>query len=425
MRMLYFVRERYPTHRVDVEELFAREIVRRGHRIDLVMQAASGAEPVGRADWHGCAVFVGPTDDGDGALARLHRQWLGLRHDWRTLRRVRTGDYDAIQVRDKYLLAALALRVARRRGLPFYFWMSFPEAEAQFLRVKEGTARYAPLTWIRATAFWWLLYRYVMPRARHVFVQSDQMKRDVVRNGIPADRLTAVPMGIPAADLLKFDAIRARRGSAPEPQDRPFTVVYLGTLVARRQLVILVDMLAELRRRGLDCRLLCVGDGERPADRARLLERAASLGVADRLEITGFMPRDQALLRTLEADVAVSPFFPTPVLNSTSPTKLVEYLALGIPVVANDHPEQRLVLRSSRAGVLVPWGARHFARAIDWLSALGSTRRREMGERGRHWVTEHRTYQRIADGVEARYRETLPSPGPDRFKAAGHPPSRG
>jgi glycosyltransferase involved in cell wall biosynthesis len=78
----------------------------------------------------------------------------------------------------------------------------------------------------------------------------------------------------------------------------------------------------------------------------------------------------------------------------------VEYLALGCPVVANDHPEQRLILRESRAGVCVPWGARHFARAVRWLMARSQAERAAMGSRGRAWVECNRTYARIADQME-------------------------
>jgi glycosyltransferase involved in cell wall biosynthesis len=109
------------------------------------------------------------------------------------------------------------------------------------------------------------------------------------------------------------------------------------------------------------------------------------------------------------ADVALSPFFPTPILLSTSPTKLVEYLSLGLPVIANDHPEQRLVLRQSRGGICVPWGSRHFARAVAWLARLNSEQRRKIGARGRQWVKENRSYERIATMLEEKYLALLSS----------------
>jgi glycosyltransferase involved in cell wall biosynthesis len=186
------------------------------------------------------------------------------------------------------------------------------------------------------------------------------------------------------------------------------TLAYLGALDAQRRLEVLIEMLALLRQQGLNARLLIVGGGsDGVEDQARLERRAADLGILGHLEITGFLPRETALARLQRADICLSPFFPTPVLRSTSPTKLVEYLALGLPVVANDHPEQRRVLRDSRAGVCVPWGARYFAKGVAWLAALGPAVRCRMGERGRQWVLAHRTYGIIAAGIESKYLELL------------------
>jgi glycosyltransferase involved in cell wall biosynthesis len=108
-----------------------------------------------------------------------------------------------------------------------------------------------------------------------------------------------------------------------------------------------------------------------------------------------------------EVRIALSPFYPTPMLLSTSPTKLVEYLALGVPVVASEHPEQRSILQANRAGVIAPWHARHFARGVRWLLRRDPAELDAMGRRGRAWVEQHRTYARIADEVERKYCDLL------------------
>jgi glycosyltransferase involved in cell wall biosynthesis len=180
----------------------------------------------------------------------------------------------------------------------------------------------------------------------------------------------------------------------------PLTLAYLGTLQRERRLEILIDMLAELGRRGVYARLLLVGDGEVVEDRLAIERRADALGVRGQIEITGRLPRLEALERVGRADICLSPIFPSPMFDGASPTKLVEYLALGLPVVANSHPDQSLVLRGSRAGVCVPWGARHFARAVHWLARRNDDELIAIGVRGRAWVEKHRSYTGIADDFE-------------------------
>ncbi len=402
IRLLYFVRESFPTHRVDVSVLFAEELPGRGHDIDLVMQAADAGTAPGARSWGKSTVWVGATNSGKRAHQRLHRKLLGFWHDCRMLMvAAKSQRYDAIQVRDKFVTGVMALLCARLRGLKFFFWLSYPLAESQILQAREGTSRNPRLDAIRGRVLDWLLHRVILPHCDHVFVQSERMRQNFVERGIEASKQTPVPMGIAARDIP--DAVHT-----PAPFDRrSLTFGCLGALGMQRRMSVLIDTLAELRRRGVEARLILVGDGEVPQDRIDLENYARQLGVLPYMEITGMLPRSEAFARIKAVDVCVSPIFLTPVFLVASPTKLVEYLALGLPVVANDHPEQRQVLRESRAGVRVPWGARHFARAILWLSSRSPEQREEMARRGRRWVLENRTYTRIADCVEDAYLRLL------------------
>jgi glycosyltransferase involved in cell wall biosynthesis len=150
--------------------------------------------------------------------------------------------------------------------------------------------------------------------------------------------------------------------------------------------------------------LYLVGDGDDPSDRDVIMEKVNKLGLQDSVIITGFLPREEAISYIERADVCVSPFYPTPILNSTSPTKLVEYMAMGKPVVANDHPEQRQIIEESRAGLCVPYDEQEFASAIIKILEDKATAR-EMGERGRRYVESERSYDRIAEDVERQYYE--------------------
>ncbi|MBC8008123.1 MAG: glycosyltransferase, partial [Prolixibacteraceae bacterium] len=364
IRMLFFMRDEFPTHRADVDILFGRELVGRGHAIDFVMQAISDQTPVGSVPWHGRTAFVGPTRSAPGLSSRVLKQWLGFRHDLSTLCRASSDDYDAIQVRDKFFIAAIAMAVARARGLKFFFWLSFPFPEDDILRASQGQSRFDAAVSIRGRLCAWLLYKWISPRCDHLFVQSERMKTEVCARGAIAAKTTPVPMGVDLAELPVAPA-----GEVKELAGVP-VLGYLGTLDANRKLGILIEMLVELKRHGMIARLLLIGDASDSKDRQALEALAVKLGVADFVEITGFMPRIEALRRIRQADVCLSPIEPSPVFRVGSPTKMVEYLGAGIPVVANDHPEQQLILRACRGGVCVPWGARHFARGVRWLLTI-------------------------------------------------------
>jgi glycosyltransferase involved in cell wall biosynthesis len=151
---------------------------------------------------------------------------------------------------------------------------------------------------------------------------------------------------------------------------------------------------------------MLVGRGEQKEDEAALLAEAAKLGVADAVTITGWLPMQRAWDYVRAADVCLSPYSPISILRSTSPTKLVEYMALSKPVVANDHPEQSLVVQQSGAGIVTGWDEAAFAGAVTYL--LEHEREAEaMGRAGRAFVERYRTHRHMGELVESRYKAAL------------------
>jgi len=84
----------------------------------------------------------------------------------------------------------------------------------------------------------------------------------------------------------------------------------------------------------------------------------------------------------------------------------VEYMALGKAVVANDHPEQKRLIEASGGGLCVAYDEHAFADAIVILLQNPQTAQL-MGERGRRYAIEHRSYGVIADAVERRMQDII------------------
>jgi glycosyltransferase involved in cell wall biosynthesis len=394
LRLLVVSSDTYPPSRVDVSVLFGEELAGRGHRIDWILQSQAPCETAYVAQWGGGRVWVGPTDNGRSLYDGVRKHVRGIFNDLRLFSRMRSGEYAAIEVKDKFvsgLLGSLAAWIYRKH---FIYWLSYPFGEEYLLKARDGSARYRLLYAIRGYFFKFVLYRILLRVADHVFVQSEQMRRDVAAEGIPLDKMTAVPMGIKARNFATLD--NRPRSRIPE-RERCF--LYLGTLNRVRRLDFLVRVLARVRDSVADAKLYIIGRGDHPDDEKLLLDEAERMGVSAALIMVGQLPQADAFHYIREADVCVSPFYPTPVLNSASPTKLVEYMAMGKAVVANDHPEQRLVIEQSGGGYCVPWDEDAFAGAIVRLLESPEEAMR-MGQAGRTYALEQRSYHRIADEVE-------------------------
>ena len=402
LRLLVISSDTYPPTRVDLSVLFGIELAGRGHTIDLILQSEADCAHPYAASWEGGTAWVGATDSGSSLVSRVMKHVFGIANDLRVFSRLRRPRYDAVEVKDKFLSGVMALLASRLFSTRFIYWLSYPFPEHYLLRAADGTARYPFLYRIRGAAFKWLLYRWLLPKADHVFVQSEQMRLDVAAQGIDLHKMTAVPMGVRIDLCAAPDLSRSRRilpGGVP-------CVLYLGTLNRVRRLDFLIRAFARVVAVEPRALLYIVGQGDHPEDRSFLENEAARLNIGSSVVFVGQLPQPQALAYVQESDVCTSPFYPTPILQSTSPTKLVEYMAAGKPVVANDHPEQKRVIEESGAGICVAYDEDAFAAAI--LSLLRDPERsRAMGERGRRYVIEHRSYGAIADMVERRLLEVV------------------
>ena len=283
LRLLIVTADKYPPFRVDVTVLFGEELSKRGHRMDWIMQSEQPCAHAYVADWGAGRVWVGRTDNGSSRIARLRKHVLGIVHAFRILQLARKGRYDVVQVKDKVIAALPAWIAARRTGANFVFWLSFPFAEASLAALEEGCARYPVYYLVRGWILKLLLYRVILRLADHIFVQSEQMKRDVAAQGIDPRRMTAVPMGISLRDFQLVEGGRER-------VQRERSICYLGTLGKIRRIDFLIRVLALVRARCADVRLYLVGEGDDPADRDILLAEAHRLAVEDAVTITGFLP---------------------------------------------------------------------------------------------------------------------------------------
>ena len=73
-------------------------------------------------------------------------------------------------------------------------------------------------------------------------------------------------------------------------------------------------------------------------------------------------------------------------------------MALGIPVVCNDQPDQAEVIGQSGAGFCVELSGKGFADAI--LACMNDPdASRRMGEAGQAYVKAHRSYRALASDV--------------------------
>jgi len=393
LKILQLVPESLPTFRPDVAVLFGKYLPRHGVECDIVGMPSTqapqqqGFRSVRSARYH---------------ASRLRRELAFQSTCLRALFAARRADCDAIQARDMVPTGLMALLVARLKGIPFYYWVSYLISEGRIERARAGLAQRATLrgrlVLCKGVVEQWLLYRVLLPRADHVFVQSEAMLRMMAQKGVPAQRLSAVPMGVDMEVLGQQAMLPVR----PAGWESVPLLAYLGTLDQSRQLERLLDALLIVRRRIPDACLLLIGASDTPSDVDDLLAHAQRAGLAEAVRVTGWLPSSQAWPLLAGADAALS-YIPRGALyDVSSPTKLLEYLALRMPAVGNDSPDQVQVLEGSDAGWLTASDPAAMAAAmVEILHDVPAARARAQG--GADYIEARRSYRVLAGELAARY----------------------
>ena len=399
--MLFVTADEFPTFRPDVEILFGKYFKQKGYQIDWIVRAFESNHPAGYQRWQDSDVWVAKTNTGSGRYHRVMKHLYSITNELRMFGLLRKRRYDILQVKDKFIAAIIGILACIGTKTKFVYWLSFPYPEASFLMANTEGARYPKFYYLRGIVLDVLLYRVISPLADQIVVQSDAMKAQMAKRGVDPNKMTPLPMGVDQS-ILEYSS-EAPIGSAEDTQRK---IVYLGALDRIRNLDMIVDAFARVAARHPDTQLIFVGDSEEPSDKAYLAAEAERLGVADRVKFTGFLPREKALTYIQTATVCLAPVPRGPAFDVSSPTKTLEYMAMGKAVVANDIPDTELVLQSSSGGICTKFDAQAFAEGIDWI--LNNPQEAdEMGKRGREYIIKNRTYAALADEMELEYNRHL------------------
>jgi glycosyltransferase involved in cell wall biosynthesis len=226
---------------------------------------------------------------------------------------------------------------------------------------------------------------------------SSGLLRDVRERFGYAGPAAVLPDGVDLKSVAKVPVLAIRRS-------RP-RLLYLGSLHWWKGVDVLVHAMQYLPHADLT---IAGGDADRISELRAL---ARSLGVLDRIEFMGFVPPLERFRVIATADICVLPSSASSIGSRyTSPLKLFEYMAFGMPIVAADVPAIREVLKHEHNCLLFDVGdSRSLAHAISRLIADEAFSRTIGAQAGRDavrydWSERGRRLQDFAQTVIDRAR---------------------
>ena len=181
---------------------------------------------------------------------------------------------------------------------------------------------------------------------------------------------------------------------------KSYLVGYVGNMSVQEGLDILLDAALHIKSRGRsDVHFTCVGGGPGLAQLRKAVEEK---NLQDTVNFTGRIS-DEALLEILStADVCVNPDKPCEMNDISTMIKIMEYMALGKPIVQFDLKEGRFSAMDASLYADSTVGVEDFAAKILHLLSDADARKR-MGEFGRRRVEEALAWEYSVQNLLAAY----------------------
>jgi glycosyltransferase involved in cell wall biosynthesis len=248
-----------------------------------------------------------------------------------------------------------------------------------------------PVSWFN----YWLYFDRLVEHTDRFVAHTRFTAAQLEAKGVPRERISVHYLGIP---LERYAVERSN-------ERRPRNVLFVGRFVEKKGIESLLRAFAVVAGRLPDTRLILVGSGPQ---REEIERRISELGLADRVDLPGFVPQERLRDWFERAAVFCHP-------SRTSATGEAEGIvisnleaqAAGLPVVATRHGGIPEGIEDGETGILVQEGdVQDLARALGALLDDESARAR-MSRAAVTRIRERFDVRKQAARLEVLYDEIL------------------
>lgn len=188
-----------------------------------------------------------------------------------------------------------------------------------------------------------------------------------------------------------FEAV-SKNGVKKTEKDGRLRIVYAGLIGYAQGLGVLIE--AAKRLSPARWEIVIAGDGP---EKTTLEREVADTGL-NHVHFVGYLESDLLTELYSTADILYAQLRDVPAMETAQPTKLLDYLAVGRPVVFGGRGAGADLLNKSSGGIVVEPD-----HVDEFLQALGHLQqpevRRRLGNNGRTYVSQYRLRSRVTRGL--------------------------
>lgn len=194
----------------------------------------------------------------------------------------------------------------------------------------------------RRTPLYYRIDQLCLPRYERVICVSDDLLEACLAAGVPAKNCVLLENGIDSAEYARQRTTAEAKAALGLPTSG-FVIGAVGRLSGEKGFDVLIRSTHTLVSRGLDVRLVIVGEGH---ERANLEQLARELNLSDRVRLPGWQADVRPYFEAMDVFALSS-------LREGLPNVLLEAMALEVPVVSTRVNGVPRLVQDGRNGFLV------------------------------------------------------------------------
>jgi glycosyltransferase involved in cell wall biosynthesis len=193
--------------------------------------------------------------------------------------------------------------------------------------------------------------------AHAVIAANHLFKENITKRGVPRGKITVINN---VADEKIFNRTKYTR--VLDGSNHSFTLIYIGTIAPRYRLDIPIRAMPELIAQIPEIRLKIIGSIRDGSEELPTL--VEQLEVAPYVQFIPAISMDEIPQQLIEADIGIYTAYPDPHMSIATPTKVLEYTAMGLPTIASRLPILEDLYAQGSIQFVEPGNPHDFARTV-------------------------------------------------------------
>jgi len=172
-----------------------------------------------------------------------------------------------------------------------------------------------------------------------ILVSNRDTKKIIIDEySVKSEKISIIPNGV---DLSLFDV---------KTQKNPRKIVFAGAMYYHRGLDILLEAIPYVIKKIPDAKFVLLGSG---AEMNKLKKIVSENKLKDSVEFKGWLKREEIPKNISDASIGIGPLRLTDVTSRALPIKVLEYMAVSLPVIAQKGTLPEDVLENERNGYFI------------------------------------------------------------------------